>query len=592
MTFIEQSGLTITIIYIIATALALLTFTYRDLQLIFRNSIKYSNYSKKAIYFKLKPFEARIYGYRGLIIVGILLSLIYVFTDMVRIYLVILLPLILFVVFFYLQEQQIQKTNFNINKFDTYYEEIHTLIEKKAFLLQEIRKLNEKLAEKHKGFFGQIEAMNATLVDAIDRSYYLKLTNPIKLKIDSYQQDLTRFDNSISKKFNDLLKTYLTTHKLTKGLEVPALVSFSPKAIEDEINASEGVLAEKVLLDAEEWLLTNMKNVDSPVGLLRYLERYQKELTSHHKQAFAYYHQVSNRDPWFTYLEEKKLYHIKFLGTEEYFKKYPWIFQPKLYQNIKNDQALEIMQVLLKEDYYETSLTMLLTLPLAFRDLLPRATTQEPIANRTAKLMTIFMDVFSQPLEFYHPTTVLFDQAMALQHYFDAESTNPSSSNRIDSLVKENRIESEKDWIEKNYQEVFSKLTAHKNKAIQMLILLQDVVGADHPWFHFGSLVSLIHEYHKTCQEEKLNLLLVLIFLMISLQTQSDKIYDKAFQMVQNEIGILFKLPNKSIGSDVLITRIRESLKRDGYYQNVAAIVSRIEQERQVLDQILESKVA
>ena len=446
--------------------------------------------------------------------------------------------------------------------------------------------------EKHKGYFGQIEAVNATLVDAIDRSYYLKLTNPIKLKIDSYQQDLTRFDNSISKKFNDLLKTYLTTHKLTKGLEVPALVSFSPKAIEDEINASEGVLAEKVLLDAEEWLLTNMKNVDSPVGLLRYLERYQKELTSHQKQAFAYYHQVSNRDPWFTYLEEKKLYHIKFLGTEEYFKKYPWIFQPKLYQNIKNDQALEIMQLLLKEDYYETSLTMLLTLPLAFRDLLPRATTQEPITNRTAKLMTIFMDVFSQPLEFYHPTTVLFDQAMALQHYFDAESTNPSSSNRIDSLVKENRIESEKDWIEKNYQEVFSKLTAHKNKAIQMLILLQDVVGADHPWFHFGSLVSLIHEYHKTCQEEKLNLLLVLIFLMISLQTQSDKIYDKAFQMVQNEIGILFKLPNKSIGSDVLITRIREALKREGYYQNVAAIVSRIEQERQVLDQILESKVA
>ena len=125
-----------------------------------------------------------------------------------------------------------------------------------------------------------------------------------------------------------------------------------------------------------------------------------------------------------------------------------------------------------------------------------------------------------------------------------------------------------------------------------MLILLQDVVGSDHPWFHFGSLVSLIHEYHKTCQEEKLNLLLVLIFLMISLQTQSDKIFDKAFQMVQAEIGILVKLPNKAFSSDVVISRLRDALKREGYYQNLAAIVSRIEQERQVIDQILESKVA
>lgn len=592
MTFIESSGYVVTIIYTIATIVGLLSFSYRDLQLVLRKGIKYSNYTKKQAYFKLKPYQIHLNAYRTLIVIGVILSIIYAFTTMVRIYLTILIPFILLILFFYLQEQQIQRTNFSIHKFDGYYDEIHTLIEKKAFLLQEIRNLNDKLSEKHKVYLSQIDVINPMLKDNLDRTYFLKLTSPIKIKIDGYQQDLTRFDNSISKKFNDLLKTYLATHKISKGLEVPALVSFSPKAIEEEINGTDLQFAEQIFLDAEEWLLANMANVESPVRLLRFLERYQKDLDTHQKFAFSYYHTASDRTHWFNYLEEKKLYQIQFLGKHTYLKEYPWIFQPKLYQNLKNDQALDIMQAILKKDYYETALTMLLTLPLIFRDLLPRATTQEAVTNRTAKLMTIFVDVFAKPLEFYLPTTLLFDQAMAIQHYYANESSNTFISNKIDGLVNESRIEGEKDWILETYQDVFTKLTVSKNKAIQMLILLQDVVGSDHAWFNFGSLVSLIHEYHKTFQEEKLNLLLVLIFLMISLQTQSDKIFDKAFQMVQEEIGTLVKLPNKTNSSDLVITRLRDALKRDGYYQNVAAIISRIEQERQVIDQILESKVA
>jgi hypothetical protein len=62
--------------------------------------------------------------------------------------------------------------------------------------------------------------------------------------------------------------------------------------------------------------------------------------------------------------------------------------------------------------------------------------------------------------------------------------------------------------------------------------------------------------------------------------------------MVQSEVDNLIKIPNKTIASDVVISRVREALKRDGYYQSLAAIVSRNEQKRQVLDQILESTVA
>jgi hypothetical protein len=592
MTLIESSGFLVSLSFAFLSIFSIGSFMVRDFQLLLRKGIRYQNYSKKEPFFRLKPTTFHLNAYRILVVLGIIVSLFYIFTNMVRIYLVILLPLTLLMVFFYFQELKIQDTNISLHKFDRYYEEIHTLIEKKASLLENIQQLNEMLSEKHKGFYSQIELINPMLKDTLDRSYYLKLTTPIKLKIDGYQQDLTRFDNSLSKKFNDLLKTYLKTLKITKGLEVPELISFSPKAIEEDINRTELQLTEQVLLDAEEWLLANMANPESPVQLLRFLERYQTDLDTHQKLAFSYYHNASERSYWFNYLEEKKLYQIQFLGKHNYLKEYPWIFQSKLYQNLKTDQALEIMQTLLKQDYYDTTLTMLLTLPLTFRDLLPRVTSQEQINNRTSKLLSIFIDVFAKPLEFYHPTTILFDQAMAIQHYFGFEYKDSSFLDRINSIVNERRIEAQKELILNSYQDIFIKLTPAKNKAIQMLILLQDVVGADHPWFNFSSLVVLIHEYHKTFQAEKLNLLLVLIFLMISLQTQSDKIFDKAFKMVQSEVDNLIKIPNKTIAPDVVLSRVREALKRDGYYQNLAAIVSRIEQKRQVLDQILESTVA
>jgi hypothetical protein len=251
-----------------------------------------------------------------------------------------------------------------------------------------------------------------------------------------------------------------------------------------------------------------------------------------------------------------------------------------------------MMQYLLKEDYHDAGLTMMLTLPLMFRDLLPRVLNQENIQNRTTKLFQVFVDVFSQPLEFYQPTTMLFDQLMALQHFVDVEVPDSSSKNRIETILDRNEIEMEKTWIQSTYQESFITLSESKNKAIELLIILQDVVGSDHPWYEFGTLVGLIHEYQKTLQKEKLSMLLVILFLMITLKSQSNQIFEKAYKLVELELNQVIKISQKGLTQQLILTKIQDALKRDGYFHQAAAIMARIEQQRQMIDEILQPKVA
>jgi hypothetical protein len=592
MTFIESSGFLMSLGFAVLSILSIGSFMYRDVQLLLRKGIRYHNYGKKESYFRLQPTEFHLNVYRLLVVIGIIISIVYLFTNMVRIYLIVLLPLIMLMVFFYLQEQKIQDTNLSLHKFDIYYEEIHTLIEKKTFLLNEIKMLNQGLSDKHVRFLGHIETMNQFLHDKLDRSYYLKITNPIKSKIDQYERDLNRYDNSISQKFNDLLKSYLKTLKISKGLEVPALVNFVPKDIELEIQSTEALLIDKIYLDSQQWLASNMENDESPVKMLKALEAFQKDLDELIKQSFAYYHESQNRQPWFFYLEEKKLYKIEFLTQHKYLKLYPWIFSNRLYQNIKTEQALALMQYLIKEDYHDSGLTMMLTLPLIFRDLLPRVLNPETIQNRTSKLFQVFVDVFAQTLEFYQPTTILFDQLMALQHYVEFEVPDPSNLNRIESILNRNELEMEKAWIQTAYQDNLTALVNMKNKAIELLIIVQDVVGSSHPWYDFGTLVGLIHEYQKTLQKEKLSMLLVMLFLMICLKSQSPQIYEKAYGIVEQELNQLINFPQKGQSQQSIIIRIQDALKRDGYFHQAAAIMARIEQQRQMIDEVLEQKVA
>ena len=592
MTFIESSGFLMSLGFAVLSILSIGSFMYRDLQLLLRKGIRYHNYSKKESYFRLKPTELHLNLYRILVVIGIIISILYLFTNMVRIYLIVLLPLIILMVFFYLQEQKIQDTNLSLHKFDSYYEEIHTLIEKKIFLLNEIKTLNQGLSDKHVRFLGHIETMNQFLHDKLDRSYYLKITNPIKSKIDQYEKDLNRYDNSISQKFNDLLKSYLKTLKISKGLEVPALVNFVPKDIELEIQSTEPLLIDKIFLDSQQWLTSNMDNDESPVRMLKYLETFQKDLSELIKYSFGYYHHAKDKNPWLIYLEDKKLYKLDFLSQNQYLKQYPWIFSNRLYQSIRTEQTLEIMQFLVKQDYHETGLTMMLTLPLVFRDLLPRVLSQESLQNRTTKLFQVFVDVFTQPLEFYRSTTMLYDQLMAIQHFVEFEENDNDAMSKVESIVQRNELEQKRDWIISTYQDFFQSIGLTKNKAIELLILLQDVVGTDHPWFQFGSLVGLIHEYQKTLQKEKLSLLLVLLFLMIGLKTQSTEVFDKAYKLVEVELNQVIKLPQKGLTQQAILTRIQEALKKDLYFHQAASIISRIEQERQMVDEILERKVA
>lgn len=587
MTFIEGSAYFLVILFITGNTYLLLRYMTRDVQLITRHTIRYQNYSKKQAWFKLEPNSFTEIASLFFIVIGFVLTLIYLFTDYVRIYTIILIPLIITTTLFFLSERNIAKTQLPVQKFDGYYQDIYKLIEEKTTMLASIKVLKTKLEEQEGSFKSMMQSLNPMLTSKLPSSWFKPITQPIHDTLDGYQKDLLKFDNSITGKFNDLLKQYLKTLKMTSILNVPSLVTFSVEDIQVQIDQTKTLMQQKLLQESQEWIQQSLLvSPQSCIDLINYIDALTPQPQTHIHLAFTFFDSTDEPSRWVEYLVEKKWISSAFLTQYNYIEDFPWVFQESIYQVIPRDQTYELMKLMHEKDIHLSAMAMLMSLPTEYHALPERFIRSIKKNNATAEVFRFFTTIFQNFSHFVDPTVIELNRTYAIANYYQGLSTNPPIS--INSITTSSTYLEERSSIEKAYDEAFNELKPLKKNIFETLLWMKSRINGDQPIVSMDAAIALLLDLHKTLSIEKMHHFMFALFLLIDqlLPTQLTKDMVTKWGTLTSKyfgLSIIVNSPEQSVD------KIRTFYSKTKLRQELSSILYRIESHRLLLTDLLEN---
>ena len=586
MTFIESSAFILVVLFMLGNGYLLLRYTARDVQLATRYFIRYQNYHKKQAWFKLEPNAFTELASLFLIMVGFVLTLIYLFTDYVRVYAVILIPLIIITTLFYVSERRIAKTQLPVQKFDGYYEDIHTLIEEKTSMLASIKVLNGKLEEKETLFKSMMQTLNPLLTTKLPSTWYKPTTQPIHDTLDGYQKDLLKYDNSITGKFNDLLKQYLKTLKMTSVLNVPSLVTFSVEDIKLRIDETKPTIQNQLLQESQAWIQqSRLVSPKACIDLISYLDTISPQPATHIHLAFAYFDTTQETSLWMDYLIQKKWMSASFLTQSNYIEDYPWVFQESLYQVVPRDHAYDLMKVLHEKNVQASAMAMLMNLPTEYQSLPERFVRSIKVNNPTTDMFRFFSTIYSHFSHFVDPTTIDLNRTYAIANYYQGVSTNAPIS--IATITTSGTYYEERASIEKTYEQAFNALKPLKTNLFEVLLWMKQHMHHDEPIVRMDAAVLLLLDLHKTLSVEKMHHFMFALFLLIDDQLPGQFTNDMMATWGALT-GKYFGFTFTSNAVDQSMNKIRSFYSKMNLRQELSSILYRIESHRLLLTNLLE----
>jgi len=586
MTFIEASAFFIVILFMIGNAYFLFRFVGRDLALSQRHTIRYQNYQQKEKWFYLTPHPISLQGSLFFIMAGTLLILVYMFTDYIRIYTVILTPLVLITLFFYFNEKAIEKTQFPLQKFDRYYQDIHTLIEEKTNMLQSITTLNSQLSEKEKQYQSMLATLNPWLIEKVNAQFYHPYTNPIHDTLDTYQKDLLKYDNSITGKFNDLLISYLKHQKMTGVLSVPSLITFSIPEIEKNIEETTPSVQQKLILESIRWIEEkNIASYQAAIDLIDYVDQTNPHPEKHIALTFEYFDQSQKTELWVNYLVKKKWINAPFLLQSNYLNLYPWIFQENTFSLLPKDQTLEILKYVVEKDLYPTAMSMMLKLPGDYQSIPERFVRFTKVTNSSFDLVSLFSTLYSQTIHFTDPSTLEMNRAYALENYYQSTSSNTPSS--LATLFASKNYLEESENIRKYYKQHYQELQPTKVNALEMMMSIQGQLKKIDPLFKFETSLQYLNDLQKTLSIDFIHHFLFALILITDYQIPTllsspsiERFCSGSFKYFN--LGVNFKKP------ETLIAAIKKFYTKKSNRQALSAVLYQIEKDRLLLTKLLD----
>lgn len=586
MTFIEASAFFIVILFMIGNAYFLFRFVGRDLALSQRHTIRYQNYQQKEKWFYLTPHPISLQGSLFFIMAGTLLILVYMFTDYIRIYTVILTPLVLITLFFYFNEKAIEKTQFPLQKFDRYYQDIHTLIEEKTNMLQSITTLNSQLSEKEKQYQSMLATLNPWLIEKVNAQFYHPYTNPIHDTLDTYQKDLLKYDNSITGKFNDLLISYLKHQKMTGVLSVPSLITFSIPEIEKNIEETTPSVQQKLILESIRWIEEkNIASYQAAIDLIDYVDQTNPHPEKHIALTFEYFDQSQKTELWVNYLVKKKWINAPFLLQSNYLNLYPWIFQENTFSLLPKDQTLEILKYVVEKDLYPTAMSMMLKLPGDYQSIPERFVRFTKVTNSSFDLVSLFSTLYSQTIHFTDPSTLEMNRAYALENYYQSTSSNTPSS--LATLFASKNYLEESENIRKYYKQHYQELQPTKVNALEMMMSIQGQLKKIDPLFKFETSLQYLNDLQKTLSIDFIHHFIFALILITDYQVSTllsspsiERFCSGSFKYFN--LGVNFKKP------ETLIAAIKKFYTKKSNRQALSAVLYQIEKDRLLLTKLLD----
>lgn len=431
-----------------------------------RKKINFKNFKRKEYLFYLKKSIFELVLEVFLIVCAMVMIFIASTSNVLRIYLCALIPLLLVLGMNLYENLTIERTNKNLSDFRKFHSQIIKVKNTKEENQKRIDKANEIVDLKKYNYTFLIKLLNDILLIPLRTDFDQYLSSAIN-ELEEAQKNNDLYQDSCVKDFDEKIFNFVN-HGKTCEMVFPDLVAINENKIISLLKQHE-LETKKFLVNysVDSLKNKNIQNNKSIVALLNINIEKNNDLSIFIKPAIECIDVNDDTSLFADFLFSKHLFNseIALFCIE---KRFLWIFSHDIYKNVSIRLFEDILKECIKDDDVELTHILLSFVDEQRRDLYIRVSESANVENRSKRLIDVYTNFLRVNPGFLDESNMLENMVYSLNDYCQANDKNEHK--HIVDIINKSSFLKESEYIKTKYNLIKNKLDKERKPFMHALV--------------------------------------------------------------------------------------------------------------------------
>ena len=588
MTSIENSAFPMMIIYLIASTIVIGYNAYVEIVFRLRRKISYKNYKFFEPFYLLKMNIYNIVAMGVVAFLSIILFALYIWSNVVRIYCIVFIPMILAMsLFIYYEFSRLNYNNEDIITFDPYFRDLYKIERSKTAILNKISIVETDFKKLSSELMTKFRAFNTLLPNKEKEQEFQAFIDKCNKEFEKNRGELVNYNKSVTSQFDNSLNDFLTLG-LATDYEIPEFHTIDVQQMFGYITELRTKFETYVSQQAKQKLRQGvLKSPDKIIEVFNIALKMNVRFTDEDIMAIleALNSKVAKKEEVFTYLLSQNLVSEDVLHEAIVRRDWAWcviednIFAKsrkkiiELYSDIVEHNAINCCNKLLNMSAVDQS------------DILVKVLNTATKSNACTQVIKFRIIIQPNDQEFDDEATMYENMAISIRNYV---LENPSDENRawIIDVCNASSFYQNKEQIVNIYTRISQKIKDKYNFLNSVLICFYEGELSTNKYIDNTKITNFYLENILTLNNSTLKVFALLACALILLVDEDDKNVQVAIDGIKHDQIGRDALQNTQTdveaGKYVVKTLLKTKLDK------VIPIVNRVEVKRMSLNKIKE----
>ena len=588
MTSIENSAFPMMIIYLIASTIVIGYNAYIEIVFRLRRKISYKNYKFFEPFYLLKFNIYNIVAMGVVAFLSIILFALYIWSNVVRIYCIVFIPMILAMsLFIYYEFSRLNYNNEDIITFDPYFRDLYKIERSKTAILNKISIVETDFKKLSSELMTKFRAFNTLLPNKEKEQEFQAFIDKCNKEFEKNRGELVNYNKSVTSQFDNSLNDFLTLG-LATDYEIPEFHTIDVQQMFGYITELRTKFETYVSQQAKQKLRQGaLKSPDKIIEVFNIALKMNVRFTDEDIMTIleALNSKVAKKEEVFTYLLSQNLVSEDVLHEAIVRRDWAWcviednIFAKsrkkiiELYSDIVEHNAINCCNKLLNMSAVDQS------------DILVKVLNTATKSNACTQVIKFRIIIQSNDQEFDDEATMYENMAISIRNYV---LENPSDENRawIIDVCNASSFYQNKEQIVNIYTRISQKIKDKYNFLNSVLICFYEGELSTNKYIDNTKITNFYLENILTLNNSTLKVFALLACALILLVDEDDKNVQVAIDGIKHDQIGRDALQNTQTdveaGKYVVKTLLKTKLDK------VIPIVNRVEVKRMSLNKIKE----
>jgi len=576
------------IIYLIASTIVIGYNAYIEIVFRLRRKISYKNYKFFEPFYLLKLNIYNIVAMGVVAFLSIILFALYIWSNVVRIYCIVFIPMILSMsLFIYYEFSRLNYNNEDIITFDPYFRDLYKIERSKTAILNKISIVETDFNKLSSELMAKFKAFNTLLPNKEKEQEFQAFIDKCNKEFEKNRGELVNYNKSVISQFDNSLNDFLTLG-LATDYEIPELHTIDVQQMFGYITELRTMFETYVSQQAKQKLRQGaLKSPDKIIEVFNIALKMNVRFTDEDIMAIleALNSKVAKKEEVFTYLLSQNLVSEDVLHEAIVRRDWAWcviednVFAKsrkkiiELYSDIVEHNAINCCNKLLNMNAVDQS------------DILVKVLNTATKSNACTQVIKFRIIIQSNDQEFDDEATMYENMAISIRNYV---LENPSDENRawIIDVCNASSFYQNKEQIVNIYTRISQKIKDKYNYLNSVLICFYEGELSTNKYIDNTKITNFYLENILTLNNSTLKVFALLACALILLVDEDDKNVQVAIDGIKHDQIGRDALQNTQTdveaGKYIVKTLLKTKLDK------VIPIVNRVEVKRMSLNKIKE----